>query len=115
VADEEASKAGGNCREGTRSKTAPSGALMTRIHVQEHEFDAADVCIHCHATRCNVANSLGALEMKPITCSGRWIDQPAPEPRRRISAADDFDGIGARLKELRAEQDAILAQTVTVK
>jgi hypothetical protein len=113
VADEEASEADCDCREGTRS--APSGSLMTRIHVQEHEFDVADVCIHCHATRRNVANSLGALEMKPITCSGRWIDQPARAPRRKVSAADDFDGIGARLKELRAEQDAILAQTVTVE
>jgi hypothetical protein len=88
---------------------------MTRIHVQEHEFDASDVCIHCHVTKHKVAVSLAALEMKPITCSGRWIDQPAPEGRRRVSAADDFGAIGERLQELRAEQDAILAQTVTVE
>jgi hypothetical protein len=88
---------------------------MARIHVQEHEFDAADICIHCHATKHNVANSLAALEMKPITCSGRWIDQPATESRRRVSAADDFDGIGARLEELRAERDTILAQTTTLE
>jgi hypothetical protein len=90
---------------------------MARVPVQAHDFDPATaVCIHCHVPKHNVATSLGAIEMKPIACIWRWTDQAvSAEPRRTVSAADDFEMIGARAAQLRAERDAILAQTTSVE
>ena len=42
---------------------------------------------------------------KPITCIYRWVDAPPAGHRPIHRAADDFDMIGARLAQLRAERD----------
>jgi len=38
----------------------------------------------------------------------------APEPRRRVSAMDDFDTIASRLEELRKERESVHAHEVPV-
>jgi hypothetical protein len=72
--------------------------------MREHEFMIADAsgrqwCKHC-----------GALYHAAITatCLERR-DAAAPASGRRVSALDDIDTIAARLAELRAERDAVLA------
>ena len=79
--------------------------------IQEHEFDPVTcVCIHCHVPANNILEAAGNL-----TCAPRWMpEQVRPEPARRILAADDFDMIGDRLKELDAEKLANLAQTTQI-
>jgi hypothetical protein len=79
--------------------------------VQSHDF-ASGVCVHCHAPESNVAASQNSE--KPITCVTRWIGGHAPGEERGHTgfAADDFDAVGARFRELRKEQDEALATVV---
>jgi hypothetical protein len=81
---------------------------MSRSPVQEHAYDpTTDICLHCHVPKSNVEKS--QTEAKLITCIWRWEDAITTERTRKISAADDFDMIGARLEQLRKEQAAIRA------
>lgn len=74
------------------------------VPVQEHAFDpATEVCVYCHVPKRNVAAG-------PITCIYRWADAVARADRPQVSAVDDFDFIGARLAQLRAEREAAAAE-----
>lgn len=66
-----------------------------------HEFfpDGAIFCCRCGARRHAAMTA---------TCIGAPADTLAPEPARRVMAADDFDTIGDRLRELATERQAVM-------
>ena len=70
--------------------------------MRQHEPDKTDRwCVHCGALRLQFA-ALGCVERPGV--------EPAPEPTRRVAAADDAGAIAARIAELRRERDAVLAR-----
>ena len=67
-----------------------------RAHVSETLPDGKTRCIHCGAYSPGDA----------ATCIARLVERGTimPEPALRTRAADDFDAIGKRLEELKAQQ-----------
>jgi hypothetical protein len=64
-------------------------------------------------SRCTVCGSIrrdASAEGTPLGCIARLTSERADAGGRRVVSCEDFDIIGARLTELRAERDSILQQ-----
>ena len=80
---------------------------MATVPVQEHDYDpATEVCVYCHVPKRNVVANAA------ISCVYRWVDASSipREDRPQVSAVNDFEFIGARVDQLRAEQAALKAE-----
>ena len=80
---------------------------MAETFVREHEFPppdaSSDVCPHCGTTRRQYEASdrnLGCLKRLTVTV------------RSPVAAVDDFDYIGDRLAELRADRDVAFVRSL---
>jgi len=73
--------------------------------VTGHTFpEGAERCVHCGTL---------ASQIQRTACPGGkagTTEGARPEPTRRVYASEDWDAIGARQAELRAEHDGVLNQ-----
>lgn len=72
--------------------------------VREHQFNDLGWCTHCGAASVEKLRERYGDSPKLAGEDGRLCVQrpnPAPEPRRRTYASEDFDAIAVRVEELR--------------